>query len=83
MPGPRSQLLVNQLVTGVEIASQRPLPRSSRPTTLRPGTSRRHAPCTDTETVRSDCRAWSSSDRSLGATRITGTGQGWVFWSTL
>ena len=57
MPGPRSQLLVNQLVTGVEIASQRPLPRSSRPTTLRPGTSRRHAPCTDTDTGRPDCWA--------------------------
>ncbi len=52
-----------------------------------PGPARRgearHAPRTATETGRPSRRAASSQGRSLGATRITGTGQGCSFWSTL
>ena len=40
---------------------------------------RRELPRTDSETSRPDCCAASSSERSLGAIRITGTGHGWVF----
>ena len=40
MPGARSQVLVNQLVTGVDTTIARPPPlRLRRPMTLRPGTS--------------------------------------------
>src|SRR5580704_17804711 len=40
MPGARSQVLVNQLVTGVDTTIERPPPlRLRRPMTLRPGTS--------------------------------------------
>lgn len=40
IPGARSPVLVNQLLTGVDTTTVRAEPRSSRPITFLPGTSR-------------------------------------------
>src|SRR5262249_62080387 len=57
MAGRGWQVLVNQLVTGVEMTIARPVPRSRRPTTLWPATSWRERPVISTAAALPDCLA--------------------------